>query len=338
MESPSMPANPLTASDREQIRAGIERGDSDACIARGLGRHRSTIGREIACNGGRAAYTATKAQVRADKARLRPKAPMLVAEPELAWQVTKRLVAGDSPMTISIELAQGLHGYTANISHETIYQGVYAPKRHGLPTKVYKMLHRRRPRRRHTGQRHSQQRSSVLGQFNIIHNRPPAAEARAEVGHLEGDQIIGARNQSAIITLVDRKTRYLWLARHDTPNCAYTALSTQHALTATLETIPPELRLTLTWDRGSEMANHPAIAQATGIDIYFCDPHKPWQRPTNENTNGLIRRWLPKGTDLSIYTQADLDRIAHHINTIPRRSLGWTTAAHHYHHAVAMTG
>ncbi|MBK6857009.1 MAG: IS30 family transposase [Microthrixaceae bacterium] len=125
--------------------------------------------------------------------------------PELAWQVTKRLVAGDSPMTISIELAQGLHGYTANISHETIYQGVYAPKRHGLPTKVYKMLHRRRPRRRHTGQRHSQQRSSVLGQFNIIHNRPPAAEARAEVGHLEGDQIIGARNQSAIITLVDRK-------------------------------------------------------------------------------------------------------------------------------------
>ncbi|MBK6856961.1 MAG: IS30 family transposase [Microthrixaceae bacterium] len=131
---------------------------------------------------------------------------MLVAEPELAWQVTKRLVAGDSPMTISIELAQGLHGYTANISHETIYQGVYAPKRHGLPTKVHKMLHRRRPRRRHTGQRHSQQRSSVLGQFNIIHNRPPAAEARAEVGHLEGDQIIGARNQSAIITLVDRKT------------------------------------------------------------------------------------------------------------------------------------
>lgn len=170
-----MPANPLTASDREQIRAGIERGDSDACIARGLGRHRSTIGREIACNGGRAAYTATKAQVRADKARLRPKAPMLVAEPELAWQVTKRLVAGDSPMTISIELAQGLHGYTANISHETIYQGVYAPKRHGLPTKVYKMLHRRRPRRRHTGQRHSQQRSAFSASstsFTTAHPPP----------------------------------------------------------------------------------------------------------------------------------------------------------------------
>ncbi|MBK6858230.1 MAG: hypothetical protein IPG97_17185 [Microthrixaceae bacterium] len=119
------------------------------------------------------------------------------------------------------------HGYTANISHEMIYQGVYAPKRHGPPTKVYKMLHRRRPRRRHTGQRHSQQRSSVLGQFNIIHNRPPAAEARAEVGHPEGDGSSAPRNQSAIITLVDRKTRYPWLARHDTPNCAYTALSTQ---------------------------------------------------------------------------------------------------------------
>ncbi|MBK6854983.1 MAG: hypothetical protein IPG97_00025 [Microthrixaceae bacterium] len=157
---------------------------------------------------------------------------MLVAEPELAWQVTKRLVAGDSPMTISIELAQGLHGYRQHLPRNDL-PGRLRPETSRPAHQGHKMLHRRRPRRRHTGQRHSQQRSSVLGQFNIIHNRPPAAEARAEVGHLEGDQIIGARNQSAIITLDDRKTRYPWPPRHDTPNCAYTALSTQHALTAT---------------------------------------------------------------------------------------------------------
>jgi transposase, IS30 family len=182
------------------------------------------------------------------------------------------------------------------------------------------------------------QRSSPLGDFNGIATRPAAADDRIEVGHHEGDQIIGARNASAVLTIVDRATRYLWLAAHDHPTGAYSARTTTDAVVAVLDQIPPELRRTLTWDRGSEMADHHTIAKLSGIDIYFCDPHKPWQRPVNENTNGLIHRWLPKGTDLSIHTQAGLDRIAARINTIPRRSLGWGTAADRYHHAVAMTG
>jgi IS30 family transposase len=317
-----MPSNPLTALDREEIRAGIERGDNDVAIAAALGRHPATIGREIRRNGGRAAYTATAAEARAVACRARPKTPLL-ADTDLSWHVTKRLLAGDSPMTISIELARGTRdGYTATISHETIYQGIYAPRRVGLPTKVYKLLHRRRPRRRLRGRRHSQQRSSPLGTFNIIGSRPAIAAERIELGHLEGDQIIGARNRSAIITIFDRTSRHLWLARHDHPTGGYNADTTATAVTALITQIPPGLRRTLTWDRGTEMANHPDITNATRIDIYFCDPHKPWQRPTNENGNGLIRRWLPKGTDLSTYTQDDLDRISYRINTIPRRSLG----------------
>ncbi|MBK6857534.1 MAG: hypothetical protein IPG97_13555 [Microthrixaceae bacterium] len=218
---------------------------------------------------------------------------MLVAEPELAWQVTKRLVAGDSPMTISIELAQGLHGYTANISHETIYQGVYAPKRHGLPPRSYKMLHRRRPRRRHTGQRHSQQRSSVLGQFNIITTAhpPPRHGQRSVTSKAIRSSAPATSPPSSPSSTAKPGTCG---SPATTPNCAYTALSTQHALTATLETIPPELGLTLTWDRGSEMANHPAIAQATGIDIYFCDPTnhgnaQPTRTPTALSDAGSQR-------------------------------------------------
>lgn len=334
-----MPANPLTARDREEIRAGIVRGDSDADIGRAIGRHRSTIGAEIARNGGRCAYTATAAEARAVACRARPKTRRLAADAALGWHVTKRLLSGDSPMTISIELDRGTHdGYTAKISHETIYQGIYAPRTVGLPTKAYKLLHRRRPRRRRRGQRHSQQRSSPLGVFNTIHTRPAATDDRVEVGHLEGDQIIGARNRSAIITIFDRATRYVWLVRHDSADGRYDAHTTAAAVTAVIEQIPPVLRCTLTWDRGSEMAGHHSITDTTGIAIFFCDPHKPWQRPTNENGNGLLRRWLPKGTDLSIHTQHDLDRIAHRINTIPRRSLDWDTAAARYHAAVAMTG
>jgi len=333
-----MPANPLSALDREEIRAGIERGDGDAVIARRVDRDRSTIGREIDRNGGRDTYRATTAQARAVTCRARPKTSKLAADASLSWQVTKRLLAGDSPMTISIELARGTHDFTASLSHETIYQAIYQPTRTGLPALSYKLLHRRRPRRRPRDRRHSQQRSSPLGQFNIIHTRPAAATGRTEVGHLEGDQIIGARNRSAIITIFDRTTRHLWLARHDSPDGRYSADTTATAVTALIGQIPAGLRRTLTWDRGSEMANHPEISEATGIDIYFWDPHKPWQRPTNENGNGLIRRWLPKGTDLSVHSTEDLDRIANRINTIPRRSLGWDTAADRYHAAVAMTG
>jgi len=332
-----MPANPLSALEREDILIGIERGDSNAKIAARLGRHRATVGREIDRNGGRDTYSAAAAQDRVLRCRARPKTTILAGNPELCWHVTKRLLAGDSPMTISIELSRGLHGVTASISHETIYQGIYNPTESGMAKRCWKLLHNRRPRRRRRGQRHGQQRSSPLGEFNPISSRPPVAQERTEVGHLEGDLIIGARNRSAVIPIFDRTTRFLWLARHDDPDGRYNAETTKNAVIDVLEQIPAGLRRTLTWDRGSEMTEHHAIAEATGIDIYFCDAHAPWQRPTSENGNRLIRHWLPKGTDLSIYSQHDLDRIAHRINTIPRRSLGWHTAHDLYHQAVAMT-
>lgn len=332
-----MPAEALTAPEREEIRAGIERGETGASIAGRLGRHRSTIGREVARNGGRDRYTATGAQARADACRTRPKTPRLVADPTLAAHVTARLEALDSPMTISVELARGTHGYTAAVSHETIYQSIYAHGRRGLRRGLHTGLHRRRRCRKHrrgAGEA-LPDKVSPLGAFNLIHTRPPEAAARSEIGHLEGDLIIGSFNRSAIATIFDRKSRHCWLAefpdRHD-------ATETLAAVGEILNRIPPALRRTLTWDQGREMARHHDLAELYGIDVYFADPHSPWQRPTNENGNGLIRRYVGKGTDLNRYRATDLRAIEHRLNTMPRRSLHWSTAAHVYDAAVAMTG
>lgn len=325
-----MPAEPLTASEREEIRAGICRGESNIEIAARIGRHRLTIGREIGLNGGRADYTARAAQTRADHQRSRPKVAKLEADPDLAAHVTARLKAKDSPMTISIELARGTHGITAEISHECIYQGIYAQGTRGLDKGLHTGLHRKhrcRKRRRRPGEA-SPSKTSPLGEFNLIHNRPPIAAERTEVGHLEGDLICGAFNRSAIVTVFDRASRYLWLAdfpgRHD-------ADETLAAVGEILERIPEHLRRTLTWDQGSEMARHTDLATLHGIDTYFADPHSPWQRPTNENGNGLIRRYVGKGTNLTTYTNHDLRLIEYRINTIPRRSLNWDTAHDRYH-------
>lgn len=193
---------------------GICRAGTNAEIARRLGRHRSTIGREIDRNGGRGGYCATTAQVRADQQRARPKTPKLVADPVLAAHVTARLEAKDSPMTISIELARGTHGLVALVSHECIYQGIYAHGTRGLRRGLHTGLHRKRrcrKRRRQSGEP-LQSKASPLGQFNLIHSRPPEAAGRSAVGHLEGDLIIGSFNRSAIATVFDRASRHLWLA------------------------------------------------------------------------------------------------------------------------------
>lgn len=331
-----MPAAPLTAHEREEVRVGIERGEVASVIAARLDRHRSTIGREVARNGGRAGYSATAAQERAEVERARPKTPKLAADPVLAAHVTERLKARDSPMTISVELARGTHGVAGQVSHECIYQAVYAHGRRGLPAGLHKGLHRRRRCRKHRlppGQTPS--KKSPLGEFNLIGLRPSAADERAEVGHLEGDLIVGAFNRSAIVTVFDRASRYLWLAdfvdSHD-------ADETLAAVGEILDRIPETLRRTLTWDQGREMARHTTLAKTWGIDVYFAEPHSPWQRPTNENGNGLLRRWLPKSTDLRRYNAADLRAIEHRVNTIPRRSLHWSTAHDLYAAAVAMTG
>ena len=329
-----MPADPLTAREREEIRAGICRGETDRVIAERLGRHRCTINAEIERNGGRDGYTATAAQARADRVRARPKTAKLAADPVLAAHVTARLEAKDSPMTIARELASGVHGITASISHECIYSAVYAHGTRGLRAGLHQGLHRRRRCRKHRVFGPPAPKTSPLGVYNPISSRPVIAEDRVEVGHYEGDLIIGARNRSALVTLFDRASRHLWLA--DLPE-GYHADAVLAALVETFDRIPERLRRTLTWDQGSEMARHTELAELVGIDVYFADAHSPWQRPTNENGNGLIRRYVGKGTDLGAYTLDQLRAIEHRINTIPRRSLDWSTAHHRYHAAVAMT-
>ena len=282
-----MSARALSLRDREEIRAGIERDERDGVIAAKLGRHRCTINREINRNGGRNRYSAVAAQARADRCRARPKVPMLVANPQLAAVVAERLAAKDSPQRISIELAQQQLG---SISHETIYGAVYARGHRGLPVDAHHGLHLRRRRRKH---RHQQRKNTnSLGFYCSIHDRPPEALDRVVVGHLEGDLLVGAYNRSALITVFDRASRHLWLA----PVGAKTADAVAESLTETLGRIPPQHRHTLAWDQGSEIAHHRRIALTCGIDIYIADPKSPWQRPTNENGNALVRRYVGKGT------------------------------------------
>jgi len=259
-----MPAQPWTAPEREEIRAGIERGETDDQVAGRLGRHRTTINREVNRNGGRASYSATAAQARADAQRARPKLAKLETDPVLAAHVTERLEAKESPMTISVELARGTHGLEAKISHECIYQAVYAHGNRGLRSGLHEGLHRRRWCRKHRVFGPPAPKASPLGVFNLIGLRPPVALERVEVGHLEGDLIVGSFNRSAIATVFDRASRHVWLA--DFPE-DHGSDATLAALCEILDRIPAPLRRTLTWDQGREMARHADLAE-------LCEP--PW--------------------------------------------------------------
>jgi IS30 family transposase len=323
----------LTVSEREEIRAGIERGETDGVIARRLDRHRTTINAEINRNGGRDRYRAMASQRRADRERARPKLSVFERDPVLAAHVEARLEAKDSPMTISRELAAGVHGVTGSVSHECIYQGVYAHGKRGLRRGLHEGLHRRRRcRKKRTPRGAEPTTTGPLGKFNLIGLRPEIAAGRSEVGHLEGDLILGAFNRSAIATVFDRASRYVWLAGFHGDHGADETLA---AVAEILDRIPEELRRTLTWDQGREMARHATLAELCGIDIFFADPHSPWQRPTNENGNGLLRRYVGKGTDLGAYTTEDLRAIEDRLNTMPRRVLGWSSAARIYEAAVS---
>ena len=312
----------LDVGEREEIRVGLAAGESLREIARRLGRPASTVCREVARNGGRGRYQAAAAQRRADRQRRRPKPTRFEADTELAGRVAQRLAAKDAPMTIARR---------EGVSHETIYQAIYAAGGRGLPAGLHHHLHHRRRRRR--CRRHGEQptRRSPLGVFRPIASRPQVAAEREEIGHFEGDLIIGARGRSAVITLVDRATCFCLLGAlpgvHD-------AGSVCDRLERLIGRLPDAGYHTLTWDQGREMAAWAQLERRCGIDVYFADPHSPWQRPVNENFNGLIRRWLPKGTDLSIHSQDDLDTLARQINHMPRRSLGWAHAHRHYYDAL----
>ncbi len=238
-------------------------------------------------------------------------------------------------MTIAVELDRQVWDHDPGpVSHETIYRAVYAQGRAGLAQGLHRCLHRGRRRRQVRRTAAACPKRGPLGDFNLITLRPAIADDRVEVGHLEGDLILGSFNRSAIATVFDRASRHVWLAGLPRGHGAEEVL---YALIELVHRIPAELRRTLTWDQGREMARHAELAEVAGIDVFFADPHSPWQRPTNENGNGLLRRYVGKGTDLNVYTKAHLRQIEHRLNTMPRRSLDWSNSQTVYHQAVALT-
>jgi IS30 family transposase len=321
----------LTAREREEIRVGIEAEESLSDIAVRLDRAPSTVCREVGRNGGRHRYCATKAEARAASKRGRPKRTKFQSNRALCDHVEARLVAKDSPMTIAIELARagGIAGDT--VSAESVYLGVYAHGARGLAAGLGRHLHRRRGRRKPRCRTGTPTKVGPLGTFNLIGLRPAIADDRTEVGHFEGDLIIGERGRSAIVTLVDRASRFNLTG--DLPE-GHDATSVLACCIELFERVPTELRLTLTWDQGTEMARHEDLAAAVGIAVFFAEPHSPWQRPSNEHFNGQLRRYVGKGTDLSVYSQQDLDVISHRLNTMPRRIHNWESAQDRYDAAV----
>jgi IS30 family transposase len=324
----------LSLAEREEISRAVVADQSMRSIATSLGRAPSTISREIKRNGGQECYRASQADQAAWDRAHRPKTCKLVQNRALAHIVAAKLRWQWSPEQIAGWLKRTYPGdENYQVSHETIYRSLFIQARGALKKELLQHLRRTRAMRR---SRHHTQKTDNHGRITdtvSISERPAAVEDRAVPGHWEGDLLCGSRN-SQIATLVERHTRYVMLVKLASKETE----TVINALIKNARTLPQELYQSLTWDRGKEMAEHKRFTLATDIKVYFCDPQNPWQRGTNENTNGLLRQYFPKGTDLSAYPQAKLNAVARKLNDRPRKTLNYETPAERFSQSVASTG
>jgi IS30 family transposase len=334
VKSRARPRSPkrLSLEDREEIRAGLQAGASFAAIAGRIGRCPSTVSREVNRNGGRRRYRAVAADGAAYRRALRPKPCKLATNRSLRTRVEQLLCERWSPQQIAARLRREFpDDPDMHVSHETIYQSLFVQARGALKKDLAKCLRTGRTRRRQRGR---PDRRGQLRDVVVISERPAEVADRAVPGHWEGDLLLGAHGRSAIVTLVERHTRYALLARIGTDK---TSPAVCEAIANKILELPDQLARSLTWDRGKEMAGHSQFSVKTGLPVYFCDPHSPWQRGSNENTNGLLRQYFPKGTDLSVHSQDELDRVAAQLNRRPRQTLDWDTPAERLNQLIAMT-
>jgi IS30 family transposase len=323
----------LTLAEREDISRGIATGCSMRAIAQGLRRACSTVSREVARHGGRAQYRANEADRQALGSALRPKACRLATHSKLQEIVASKLILDWSPKQISGWLKrQYPNDQSLRVSHETIYRSLFIQARGALKQELVKHLRsQRRIRRSRHASIHGHSQGRIVDAISI-RERPAEIEDRAVPGHWEGDLLGGAGNRH-VATLVERQSRFCMLVKVPSKDtAAVTAALSRH-----VRRLPATLRRSLTWDRGLEMAQHKNFSIATNVKVYFCDPQSPWQRGSNENTNGLLRQYLPKKADLSRFTQSDLDKIALRLNQRPRETLGFETPASRLRASVAST-
>jgi IS30 family transposase len=309
----------LSLREREEISRGLAGGESLRSVARRLGRSPSTISREVAANGGRRRYRACPADTAALRRARRPKRSKLASCDRLRKMVEDKREVRWSPTQISGWLVEEFPGDPEmRVSHETIYVSLFVQSRGALRKELTRYLRSGHTTRRPRGHTVMNGQGQLRGTLNI-RERPAEADDRAVPGHWEGDLLMGKR-MHAMATLVERKTRFVMLIA--LPD-GHTADVVADALAAKIVELPQQLRRSLTWDQGKEMAQHARFSVKTGLPVYFCDPRSPWQRGSNENTNGLLRQYFPKRTEIAHFTQADLDHVAAELNGRPRQTLGW---------------